>query len=176
MNQILESFGFDSDIKNHRELSPYMYFTDLPLYSALLKKMRRYDTKDYHHSSSLFDMIHLMENHIYSKKSYDKGNEIDDEYKKSIKKKVEKMLNLIHSKSEIENLFNVQGDIIYNTLYDSQYLNYKLQKIIKCDLKQMPISTALFPHYHQLTTNYFFYDDHVFDNNDNNLKNEQKLT
>lgn len=175
-NQILERISFDSDIRNHRELSPFIFFTHSSIYSTEKSKLNRIKLKDYHHSTLNYDTINTIENKIYSKDFYKNDPKEIDGYKESILRKLRYFFD-IRSRSAIENLFTIQNDVIYDLLNDCQYFMSKYKKKIKRDLMQMPISTAQFPHYHQLTTNYFFYDDHSFEINNNDIiNNEQKLS
>ena len=66
-NQILERISFDSDIRNHRELSPFIFFTHSSIYSTEKSKLNRIKLKDYHHSTLNYDTINTIESKIYSK-------------------------------------------------------------------------------------------------------------
>lgn len=176
---IIKDFDFDFDIKDHCELSPYMVLSDSSLYHYTDNSFSSVYVQDSSHSPYIYNVLHQLENDIFSEKYYGDDKEKIEDYHNSVLNVLQNSINIDNQDPSLESQFYHPYDIIQDQIYALENFLSQLKKKLKRDFRQMPISTARFPHFQQPTTNYFFYNDDD-DSNQNeanqNQKDEENLT
>ena len=145
-DQLLNSLSIGFDIKNHRELSPLIYFTETALYFESQNSYFPISNNNFRHLQSIPVIIHDIESAIYDSKLFDKN--IEDKSFDSLSNTFS-----LYSSVLINDEFCHPIDVIESQKYDLSLLFSFLKKKLTRDLRQLPISTQRFPHFvnHEIT-------------------------
>lgn len=146
-DKILEDVSLDFDIKNHAELTPYVYFTQNALDMATSDSYDFNDVKNNSHETWTSDIINRIEGEIFTQKYFGKEKEKTQKYQKSIISQIKRCLLVDIPSESIEKQFCHSYDIVKSQNRDLSSLLNNLKKKIKNDFKQMAVPTKDFPHF-----------------------------
>ena len=138
-DQLIKKINVDIDIRNHYELSPYIYFTEPALYYASQLDDLIGDL-DPNHSQIMNELTQRILNYISQSGLMIQNNQ-------KLKNKVHDILrsSVCFSYSRVENAFTEIINSMQSQKYDLTSLCHYLKLKLVKDLRKLPISTELFP-------------------------------
>ncbi|KAK8892306.1 hypothetical protein M9Y10_029531 [Tritrichomonas musculus] len=152
-DRILERIDFDFDIKNHKELTPYVFFAESALDSSTYNSYHSNDVEDTFHQPWISEILNKIKQNIYTERYFGDEKEKIEQYDKSVISLLKHAIDTSNPSSSIENEFCHSIDIIASQQTSLSALTTSLKKKLKRDFRQLAISTARFPHYISQTHN-----------------------